>query len=62
MTVTVTDSGGNGSGTAGTGLTDTATITINLTDANDAPNITNQTFQIDENSANGTSVGTVQAS
>ena len=61
LTVTVTDSGGNGSGTAGTGLTDTATITINLTDGNDAPNITNQTFQIAENSANGTSVGTVLA-
>ncbi len=61
LTVTVTDSGGNGSGTAGTGLNDTAAITINLTDGNDAPNITNQTFQIAENSANGTSVGTVPA-
>jgi cyclophilin family peptidyl-prolyl cis-trans isomerase len=61
LTVTVTDAGGNGSGTAGTGLTDTATITINLSDGNDAPIIANQTFQIAENSANDTSVGTVQA-
>jgi VCBS repeat-containing protein len=62
LTVTVTDTGGNGSGTAGTGLSDTATITINLTDANDAPTIANQTFQVAENSANATVVGTVQAS
>jgi VCBS repeat-containing protein len=59
LTVTVTDAGGNATG--GTGLTDTATITINLTDSNDAPNIANQTFQVDENSASGTPVGIVQA-
>jgi cyclophilin family peptidyl-prolyl cis-trans isomerase len=62
LTVTVTDTGGDGTGTAGTGLSDTATVTINLTDANDAPTIANQTFQLAENSANATVVGTVQAS
>lgn len=62
LTVSVTDNGGDGSGTAGTGLSDTATITINLTDANDAPNIVNQAFQLAENSPNATVVGMVQAS
>jgi cyclophilin family peptidyl-prolyl cis-trans isomerase len=62
LTIMVTDSGGDGSGMADTGLTDTATITINLTDANDAPTIVDQSFPLNENSANGTSVGTVQAS
>ncbi|WP_417383461.1 LamG-like jellyroll fold domain-containing protein [Gimesia sp.] len=42
------------------GATDTATITINLNPLNDnTPVIANQTRSIDENSANGTSVGAV---
>ncbi|MBK7028626.1 MAG: cadherin repeat domain-containing protein [Bacteroidales bacterium] len=47
----------NGTGT----LSSQATVTINLTNGNDAPVITNQTFSIAENSANGTNVGTVIA-
>ncbi|HHJ18098.1 MAG TPA: hypothetical protein ENJ80_15560, partial [Gammaproteobacteria bacterium] len=47
----------NGTGT----LTDTATVTVNLTDLNEAPVINNQGFTVAENSANGTSVGTVLA-
>ncbi len=43
-------------------LTDTATVTINLNDLNETPAVNNQSFAIDENSANGTSVGTVLAS
>ncbi len=47
-------------------LTASATITINLNDVNEtvnqAPVISDQTFSIDENSANGTVVGNVQAS
>ena len=54
LTVQVQD---NGTGT----LTDTATVTINLNDINDAPVVNNQTFAVDENSANGTPVGTVAA-
>jgi hypothetical protein len=50
--VTVTDN---------TGVTDTATITINLSNVNDAPNLNNVTFSVNENSANGTVVGTVVA-
>ncbi|NQZ77024.1 MAG: T9SS type A sorting domain-containing protein, partial [Ekhidna sp.] len=44
-------------------LTASATITVNLNDLveNSAPSIANQTFAIDENSANGTSVGTITA-
>jgi hypothetical protein len=42
-------------------LTDTATITVNLTNANEAPVVSNQAFNINENSANGSSVGTVVA-
>ncbi|MBL0135861.1 MAG: cadherin repeat domain-containing protein, partial [Chitinophagaceae bacterium] len=42
-------------------LSSQATITINLTNANDAPVISNQSFLIAENSSNGTSVGTVIA-
>ena len=43
-------------------LTDQATVTINLNDVNDAPNIDNQSFAIDENSAYGQQLGTVTAS
>jgi hypothetical protein len=45
-------------------LTDTATITVNLINVveNTAPVVNNQTFSINENSANGTVVGTVIAS
>jgi DNA primase len=47
-------------------LNTSATITINLNDldesVNQAPQISNQTFTIDENSANGTEVGTAVAS
>ncbi|NOX45940.1 MAG: T9SS type A sorting domain-containing protein [Chlorobi bacterium] len=47
----------------GTGsLTDQATITINLNDVNESPDITSASFSINENSANGTAVGTVSAS
>jgi VCBS repeat-containing protein len=37
------------------------TITINLNDVNDAPTVTAATFSVDENSGNGTVVGTVVA-
>ncbi|MBU1424818.1 MAG: cadherin domain-containing protein [Gammaproteobacteria bacterium] len=50
LTVTVTDGGG---------LSANATVTVNV---NKAPSISNQTFSINEGSANGTSVGTVIAS
>jgi hypothetical protein len=43
-------------------LTATATVTINLNDLNEAPVVNNQSFRVDENTANGTSVGTVSAS
>ncbi|MBK7172698.1 MAG: cadherin domain-containing protein [Bacteroidales bacterium] len=43
-------------------LSSQATITISLTDVNESPNISNQTFSIAENSMNGTSVGLVAAS
>jgi hypothetical protein len=47
----------------GTGsLSSQATITVSLLDVNEAPVIANQAFSIDENSANGTLVGTVVAS
>ncbi|QHJ07978.1 cadherin domain-containing protein [Hymenobacter busanensis] len=39
-----------------------ATVTVNLTNVNEAPSISSQTFSINENSANGTTVGTVAAS
>jgi hypothetical protein len=55
LTVQVQDQGG-------TGLTDTATVTVNLNDINDAPVINNATFNIDENSTNGTAVGNVPVS
>jgi hypothetical protein len=38
-----------------------ATVTVNLTDVNENPNISNQSFSIDEFSANGTEVGTLVA-
>ena len=44
------------------GLMDTATITIDLNDINEAPTVNNQMFAVDENSANGTPVGTAVAS
>jgi hypothetical protein len=47
----------NGSGN----LSNQATITVNLTNQNEAPTISNQTFSINENSVNGTTVGTVTA-
>ena len=40
----------------------TASVTVNITDANDAPEINNQTFSIGEDVTNGTTVGTVAAS
>ena len=45
-----------------TGLTSAATITINITDINEPPTISDQTFSIAENASNETPVGTVAAS
>ena len=42
-------------------LNDTAAITVNVNDVNEAPTANDDTFSIDENSAGGTSVGTVSA-
>ena len=42
-------------------LSNQATLTVNLTDVNEAPVISNQSFNVNENSANGTTVGTVIA-
>jgi len=42
-------------------LSTTATITINITDVNESPVISPQSFTVPENSANGTVVGTVVA-
>ncbi len=47
----------NGSGS----LSDQANITVNLTDVNEPPQISNQTFSVPENTANGQQVGTVAA-
>jgi predicted outer membrane repeat protein len=55
LTVSVTDSGTPS-------RSDTATVTINLTNVNEAPVVNAQTFTIAENTANGTTVGTVAAS
>ncbi|MBI1346250.1 hypothetical protein GC163_08160 [bacterium] len=44
------------------GATRKAVMTINVTDANDAPIVQPQTFSVNENSPNGTVVGTVTAS
>ena len=52
LTVEVTDSGTPS-------LTDTVTITISLNDLNEVPTVNDQGFSPDENSANGTVVGTV---
>ena len=43
-------------------LTDQATITVNLNDVNENPNVSTASFAVNENSANGTNVGTVSAS
>ncbi|HEX7028144.1 MAG TPA: cadherin domain-containing protein, partial [Gammaproteobacteria bacterium] len=40
-------------------LNDTATTTVNVNDVNEAPNVNNQTFAINENRPNGFVVGTV---
>ncbi|MBC8876496.1 MAG: cadherin domain-containing protein [Planctomycetes bacterium] len=53
LTVEVQDAGG---------LTDTASVTINLNDVNETPTAGDATFTLDENSANGTTAGTVAAS
>jgi hypothetical protein len=53
LTVQVTDSGGLG---------DTAAVTIHVLDANRPPQITAQTFHVDENVPHGTVVGMVAAS
>ena len=47
----------NGSGS----LSDQANITVNLTDVNEPPQISNQTFSVPENTPNGQQVGTVIA-
>ncbi|MBV8857340.1 MAG: tandem-95 repeat protein, partial [Acidobacteria bacterium] len=52
LTVTVTDNGTPN-------LSGSNTITVNLNDVNEAPVVNPATFAIAENSANGTSVGTV---
>jgi hypothetical protein len=43
-------------------LSSSAILTFNINDVNEAPVIAAQTFSVDENSANGTSVGIVAAS
>jgi hypothetical protein len=53
LAVEVTDSGG---------FTDTAATTVNLSDVNEAPTAGGAAFSLEENSANGTVVGTVFAS
>jgi len=46
----------------GTGsLTASAIVTVNVTNVNEAPQMNGQTFSINENSANGTQVGTMTA-
>jgi Fe-S cluster assembly iron-binding protein IscA len=55
LTVEVTDDGTPP-------LTGSATVTVNLSDVNDPPAVADQAFSVDENAANGTSVGTVAAS
>jgi hypothetical protein len=44
------------------GLFDTATITVNLTNVNEAPSVSNASFGLPENSADGTVVGTASGS
>ena len=55
LTVQVTDDG-IGS------LSDSATITVNINDINEVPVVGDQSFSLDENSSNGTNVGTIAAS
>jgi large repetitive protein len=43
----------------GNGGTSTATVTLNVTPVNDAPKVNAATFTLNENSPNGTAVGTV---
>jgi hypothetical protein len=43
-------------------LTSSATVTVNITNVNEAPSIAAQSFSINENTANTTTVGTVVAS
>lgn len=52
LSVLITDEGGQ---------QDTATITINVTDINENPNVSDQSFTINENAANDSNVGTVVA-
>jgi hypothetical protein len=58
VTVIAQDSGVPSS----TGLTDSQTLTITVANVNESPTIAPQTFSIPENSAIGTTVGTVVAS
>ncbi len=44
------------------GATDTATMTINVTNVNEPPVVNDQSFSVNEDSANGTVVGTIVAS
>ncbi len=43
-------------------LINQATITVNLNDINESPNISTASFSVNENSLNGTNIGTVSAS
>lgn len=54
LTVTVTDSGNPARSSS-------ATITVNLTDVNEVPQITTTSLSMDENPANGTSLGSIVA-
>ncbi|HWS71777.1 MAG TPA: Ig-like domain-containing protein, partial [Thermoanaerobaculia bacterium] len=55
LTVTVTDDGAPVQSGG-------ATITVQLNDLNEAPTASNASFSVDENSPNGTAIGTVSAS
>lgn len=52
LSITVTDTGG---------LSDTASVIVNVDDVNEPPVFEGRTFDIDENSVDGTVVGTLQA-
>ncbi|MDQ0462480.1 Ca2+-binding RTX toxin-like protein [Caulobacter ginsengisoli] len=54
LNVTVQDTGG-------TGLSQSAAITVNVTDVNETPTTTAQSFSVNENVSTGTVVGTVTA-
>ena len=56
VTVEVDDMG------VGTNPDDTAAHTVNVSDTNEAPTISNQTFSVNENAINGTIVGNIAAS